>query len=145
MSDNRPEVIAQLNAIKARLDVAVQLATKDITGILHKTARDLLKQVTKQPIGKDENGRKIYGGHIGGPNTPPNRNTGTLWKSTVVNPIQPVGFGYYSASISSGAPYAYELEFGYNYPYMNPARQFVIDRNLAVRAIRYRVEQAMKV
>jgi hypothetical protein len=142
-NDNRDEVAAALEALKKRLDEAVRLATNDVTAKLHKTARGLVSQVYRKPV--KVNGRYVSTGHhIGGPGSPPNMVTRNLHKKILPKPVRAVGFGYYEASIESGAEYSYDLEFKLKYAFMMPSRKSVIDSNYAVKAVTYRVRQAMR-
>jgi hypothetical protein len=58
-------------------------------------------------------------GHIGGPDTPPNRRSGNLMSS--VRTEVRYGYGTYTASVFPTMIYARRLEVGLNYPYLRPS------------------------
>jgi hypothetical protein len=143
MSDNRDEVFAGLNDWAKRMDDAGFRATQLITRDLVSRASYNADQVANPPIQK--NGKLRYRPHIG-PRTGegPNHATGNLLRNIIGAPVRRQGFETYVASATSGAEYSYALEKGstYQFPFMTPARDYLIQSGRAVAFIRGEVLKA---
>lgn len=149
MSDNRNEVFAALKAWQKRMDDAGYRATQRITADLVRRAISNASQVVNKPIQK--NNRLRYNPHIG-PRTGegPNKATGNLVRNIRPEPVRREGFETYKASASSGAEYARAVELGnplwksgVKFPYMIPARDYLVQSGLASAFIREEVKRAM--
>ena len=84
------------------------------------------------------NGKKRRNPHIGADGTPPNYCDGNLFRAIINKPVRRIGFGTYAASVESGMSYARVLEegsprwtSGVKYPYMNPARDHIVNTGKA--------------
>ena len=149
MSDNRDEVFAALNAWQNRMDTAGMNATRMITRALVAYAQKNASETKNPPIQK--NNRLRHNPHIG-PRTGegPNYATGNLFRNIIGNLPRRQGFGTYVASATSGAEYARAVELGsanwksgVKYPYMLPARDFLVSSGEASRYIRDEITRAM--
>lgn len=144
MSDNRDQVFAALKAWQARMDQAGYRATQLITQDLVAQAKKNASQTKNPPVQK--NGKLYRNPHIG-PRTGegPNYSTGNLFRNIIGNSVRRVGFESYTASATSGAEYSYELENGgkYKFPFMMPARDYLIQSGRASAFIRDEVRRAM--
>lgn len=136
MSDNLPEVLAALKRWETRLDKAAELSAKQISIAIWTKARSLTSETVNPPT--QSNNRLRHNPHIGGNGTPPNYATGNLNRNIIANPVSRLGFGTYAASVTSGAVYARVLEegssrwlSGVKYPYMNPARDEIVNTGKA--------------
>lgn len=131
MSDNLPEVLADLKAWQNRMDKAGELATREISIALWTDARKIASETPNPPIQK--NNRLRHNPHIGPRSGEgPNIATGNLFRNIIAQPVRHQGFGTYVASVESGAEYARVVEQGSSnwngvkYPYMTPARENLI-------------------
>ena len=149
MSDNRDEVFAALKAWQKRMDNAGYRATQRITAELVRRSIQNASQVINEPIQK--NNRLRYNPHIG-PRTGegPNKATGNLVRNIIGSPVRREGFQSYTASATSGAEYARAVELGnprwksgVKFPYMIPARDYLVQSGLASAYIREEVSRAM--
>ena len=149
MSDNRDEVFAALKAWQTRMDYAGYRATQRITAELVRRGISNASQVINKPTQK--NNRLRYNPHIG-PRTGegPNKATGNLVRNILGSPVRREGFQTYVASASSGAEYARAVELGnpnwksgVKFPYMIPARDYLVQSGLAVAYMREEIKKAM--
>jgi len=149
MSDNREEVFAALKAWQGRMDNAGYRATQRITAELVRRAISNASQVINPPI--QSNNRLRHNPHIG-PRTGegPNKATGNLVRNIRGGSVERMGFETYKASASSGAEYARAVELGsprwksgVKFPYMIPARDYLVQSGLASAYIREEVRKAM--
>jgi hypothetical protein len=149
LSDNRNEVFAALDAWQGRMDVAGFNATRLIVRDLVARAQILASAVKNPPVQK--NNRLRYNPHIGPRSGEgPNYATGNLFRNIQGLPPRQQGFGTYVASATSGAEYARAVELGsprwssgVKYPYMMPARDYLITSGRASQYIRDEVSKAM--
>ena len=149
MSDNRDEVFAGLKAWQKRMDNAGFRATQLITRDLVAHAQENASRVRNPPIQK--NNRLRHNPHIGPRNGEgPNYATGNLFRNIQGLPPRREGFGTYVASATSGAEYARAVELGsanwrsgVKYPYMMPARDYLISSGRASQFIRDEITRAM--
>jgi hypothetical protein len=143
MSDNRDEVFGALNSWSNRMDEAGFRATQLITRALVAKAKDNANQVKNPP--RRVKGKLQYNPHIG-PRTGegPNYATGNLYRNIIGAPVRRQGFETYVASATSGAEYSYDLEMGsrVKFPYMMPARDYLIESGQALAYIRGEVLRA---
>ena len=144
MSDNRDEVFAALKAWQKRMDQAGYRATQLITRDLVAQAQKNASQVKNPPT---QTGNTLrHNPHIG-PRTGegPNYATGNLFRNIIGAPVRRVGFETYTASATSGADYSYDLEVGgrYKFPFMMPARDYLVQSGRASAYIRDEVRRAM--
>ena len=149
MTDNRSEVFAALNAWQKKMDNAGYRATQRITADLVRRGIANASQVDNPPIQK--NNKLRYHPHIG-PRTGegPNKVTGNLVRNIIGSSVRQQGFGTYTASATSGAEYARAVELGnprwksgVKFPYMIPARDYLVQSGLASAYIREEVSRAM--
>ena len=136
MSSNLPEVIAALKRWETRMDKAAELSAKQISIAVWTKAKSLTSETVNPPI--QSKNKLRHNPHIGGDGTPPNYATGNLNRNIIANPVRRQGFATYAASVTSGAEYARVLEegssrwlSGVRYPYMNPARDEVVNTGKA--------------
>ena len=136
MTDNLPEVTAALKRWERRMDKAAELAAREITIAVWAKARSLTQEVVNVPY--MVNGKKRRNPHIGADGTPPNYGDGNLFRAIINKPVRRIGFGTYAASVESGMSYARVLEegsprwtSGVKYPYMNPARDHIVNTGKA--------------
>ena len=148
MSDNLPEVTAALKAWQTRMDKAGELAARQISVAVWTKAKELTSQTVNKPIQTKNTLR--HNPHIGGDGTPPNYATGNLFRAIINKPVIRIGFGTYVASVESGMSYARVLEegssrwtSGVKYPYMNPARDEVVNTGKARMIINNSFRAAM--
>jgi hypothetical protein len=149
LSDNRDQVFAALDAWQKRMDAAGFRATQLITQDLVAHAKTNASAVKNPPTQK--NNRLRHNPHIGPRDGEgPNYATGNLFRNIIGNPVRRVGFQSYTASATSGAEYARAVEegssrwlSGVKYPYMVPARDFLVSSGRASRFIRDEVSRAM--
>jgi hypothetical protein len=149
VSDNRNDVFAALNAWQKRMDQAGYRATQLITRDLVAQAQKNASQVKNPPI---QTANKLrYNPHIGPrAGEGPNYATGNLFRNITGQPVRRVGFESYTASASSGAEYARAVEQGSSrwkgdikFPYMIPARDYLIQSGRASAFLRDEVRRAM--
>jgi len=144
ISTNLPEVIAAIKAWQKRMDDAGYRATQLITRDLVFRAQENANQVKNPPIQK--NNTLVHRPHIG-PRTGegPNYATGNLFRNIRGESVRRVGFETYTASATSGAEYSYDLEMGgrYKFPFMMPARDYLVQSGRASQYIRDEVRKAM--
>ena len=136
MSNNLPEVTAALKRWETRMDKAAELSAKQISIAVWTKAKSLTSETVNPPI--QSKNKLRHNPHIGGDGTPPNYATGNLNRNIIANPVRRQGFATYAASVTSGAEYARVLEegssrwlSGVRYPYMNPARDEVVNTGKA--------------
>ena len=136
MSSNLPEVIAALKRWETRMDKAAELSATQISIAVWTKAKSLTSETVNPPI--QSKNKLRHNPHIGGDGTPPNYATGNLNRNIIANPVRRQGFATYAASVTSGAEYARVLEegssrwlSGVKYPYMNPARDEVVNTGKA--------------
>ena len=136
MSDNLPEVLAALKAWQNRMDKAGGLAAREISIALWTDARKIASETPNPPIQK--NNKLRHNPHIGPRDGEgPNIATGNLFRNIIAKPVSHRGFGVYVASVESGAEYARAVEQGSSnwngvkYPYMNPARDEIVNTGKA--------------
>ena len=136
MSSNLPEVTAALKRWETRMDKAAELSAKQISIAVWTKAKSLTSETVNPPI--QSKNKLRHNPHIGGDGTPPNYATGNLNRNIIANPVRRQGFATYAASVTSGAEYARVLEegssrwlSGVRYPYMNPARDEVVNTGKA--------------
>ena len=136
MSNNLPEVTAALKRWETRMDKAAELSATQISIAVWTKAKSLTSETVNPPIQSKNKVR--HNPHIGGDGTPPNYATGNLNRNIIANPVRRQGFATYAASVTSGAEYARVLEegssrwlSGVKYPYMNPARDEVVNTGKA--------------
>ena len=136
MSSNLPEVTAALKRWETRMDKAAELSAKQISIAVWTKAKSLTSETVNPPI--QSKNKLRHNPHIGGDGTPPNYATGNLNRNIIANPVRRQGFATYAASVTSGAEYARVLEegssrwlSGVKYPYMNPARDEVVNTGKA--------------
>jgi len=149
VSDNRNEVFAALKAWQKRMDDAGYRATQLITRDLVFQAKKNASEVKNPPIQK--NNRLRYNPHIGPRSGEgPNYATGNLFRNIIANPVSRTGFGSYTASVVSGAEYARAVEegsprwaSGVRFPYMIPARDYLVQSGRASAYIRDEIRRAM--
>lgn len=149
VSSNLPEVIAALKAWQKRMDDAGMRATQLITRDLVAQAQKNAHETINPPVQKRNKLR--HNPHIG-PRTGegPNYATGNLYRNIIGNPVRRVGFETYTASATSGAEYARAVEegssrwlSGVKFPYMMPARDYLVQSGRASAFIRDEVKRAM--
>ena len=149
VSSNLPEVIAALKAWQSRMDQAGMRATQLITRDLLARAQENAHQTVNPPIQK---GNKLrHNPHIGPRSGEgPNYATGNLFRNIKANPVTRSGFQSYVASVESTAEYARAVEegssrwlSGVKYPYMMPARDYLVQSGRASAFIRDEVKRAM--
>ena len=149
MSDNRNEVFAALKAWQKRMDDAGMNATRLITRDLHSRAQANAHETVNPPV--QTGGKLRHNPHIGPrAGEGPNYATGNLFRNITANPVRRVGFESYVASVSSNAEYARAVEqgssrwlSGVKYPYMMPARDYLVQSGRASAFIRDEVKRAM--
>ena len=149
VSSNLPEVIAALKAWQKRMDDAGMRATQLITRDLWSRAQANASQVKNPPVQK--NNKLRHNPHIGPRmGEGPNYATGNLYRNILANPVRRTGFESYVASVSSNAEYARAVEMGsprwtsgVKFPYMIPARDYLIQSGRASAYIRDEVRRAM--
>jgi len=149
VSSNLPEVLAALNAWQKRMDDAGYRATQKITQDLVFQAKKNASEVKNPPVQK--NNRLRYNPHIGPRDGEgPNYATGNLFRNIIGQPVRRVGFETYTASATSGAEYARAVEMGSSrwkdgvkFPYMIPARDYLVQSGRASAYIRDEVRRAM--
>lgn len=149
MSDNRNEVFAALNAWQKRMDQAGFRATQLITSALVAKAKENAHTTVNSPTQKSNKLR--HNPHIGPRSGEgPNYATGNLYGSIVGAPVRRVGFESYTASASAGAEYARAVELGSSrwangvkFPYMIPARDYLVQSGRASAYIRDEIRRAM--
>ena len=136
MSSNLPEVTAALKRWETRMDKAAELSATQISIAVWTKAKSLTSETVNPPI--QSKNKLRHNPHIGGDGTPPNYATGNLNRNIIANPVRRQGFATYAASVTSGAEYARVLEegssrwlSGVRYPYMNPARDEVVNTGKA--------------
>ena len=136
MSSNLPEVTAALKRWETRMDKAAELSAKQISIAVWTKAKSLTSETVNPPI--QSKNKLRHNPHIGGDGTPPNYATGNLNRNIIANPVRRQGFATYAASVTSGAEYARVLEegssrwlSGVRYPYMNPARDEIVNTGKA--------------
>ena len=136
MSNNLPEVTAALKRWETRMDKAAELSAKQISIAVWTKAKSLTSETVNPPI--QSKNKLRHNPQIGGDGTPPNYATGNLNRNIIANPVRRQGFATYAASVTSGAEYARVLEegssrwlSGVRYPYMNPARDEVVNTGKA--------------
>lgn len=136
MSSNLPEVTAALKRWETRMDKAAELSATQISIAVWTKAKSLTSETVNPPI--QSKNKLRHNPHIGGDGTPPNYATGNLNRNIIANPVRRQGFATYAASVTSGAEYARVLEegssrwlSGVKYPYMNPARDEVVNTGKA--------------
>ena len=136
MSSNLPEVTAALKRWETQMDKAAELSAKQISIAVWTKAKSLTSETVNPPI--QSKNKLRHNPHIGGDGTPPNYATGNLNRNIIANPVRRQGFATYAASVTSGAEYARVLEegssrwtSGVKYPYMNPARDEVVNTGKA--------------
>ena len=136
MSNNLPEVTAALKRWETRMDKAAELSARQISIAVWTKAKSLTSETVNPPI--QSKNKLRHNPHIGGDGTPPNYATGNLNRNIIANPVRRQGFATYAASVTSGAEYARVLEegssrwlSGVKYPYMNPARDEVVNTGKA--------------
>ena len=136
MSSNLPEVIAALKRWETRMDKAAELSAQQISIAIWTKAKSLTSETVNPPI--QSKNKLRHNPHIGGDGTPPNYATGNLNRNIIANPVRRQGFATYAASVTSGAEYARVLEegssrwlSGVKYPYMNPARDEIVNTGKA--------------
>ena len=137
MTNNLPEVVAALNNWKRRMDIAGELAARQITIAVWTQARRITHTTVNRPIQK--NGKLRHRPHKGpGTGEGPNYATGNLFWNILAEPVRRVGFASYVATVSSNAEYARAVEegssrwkSGVKYPYMRPARNQVVESGKA--------------
>ena len=136
MSDNLPEVLAALKRWETRMDKAAELSARQISIAVWTKAKSLTSETVNPPI--QSKNKLRHNPHIGGDGTPPNYATGNLNRNIIANPVRRQGFATYAASVTSGAEYARVLEegssrwlSGVKYPYMNPARDEIVNTGKA--------------
>lgn len=136
MSDNLPEVLAALKKWETRMDKAAELSARQISIAVWTKAKSLTSETVNPPI--QSKNKLRHNPHIGGDGTPPNYATGNLNRNILAGLPRQVGFGSYAAVVSSNAEYARVLEegssrwtSGVKYPYMNPARDEVVNTGKA--------------
>ncbi len=149
MSDNRDQVFAALKAWQKRMDDAgfraTQLITRDLWSRAQKNASE-----TKNPPTQSNN-KLRHNPHIGPRSGEgPNYATGNLFRNIIAQPVSRVGFQSYVASVGSGAEYARAVEqgssrwtSGVKFPYMMPARDYLVQSGKASAYIRDEVRRAM--
>lgn len=131
------------------MDDAGYRATQKITRDLWTIARKNASEVKNPP--KQSNNRLRYNPHIGpASGEGPNYATGNLFRNIFAQPVRRQGFQSYVASVGSGAEYARAVELGsanwksgVKYPYMMPARNYMVESGTASRYIREEVTRAM--
>jgi hypothetical protein len=131
------------------MDVAGFNATRLITRDLVARAQTIASEVKNPPVQK--NNRLRYNPHIGPRDGEgPNYATGNLFRNIQGLPPRRQGFGTYVASATSGAEYARAVELGsprwsggVKYPYMMPARDYLVTSGRASQYIRDEVSKAM--
>jgi len=149
VSDNRDQVFAALKAWQKRMDNAGYRATQLIVQDLVFQAKKNASEVKNPPIQSKDKLR--HNPHIGPRSGEgPNIATGNLVRNIVGAPVRPVGFNSYVASANSGAEYARAVEqgssrwkSGVKFPYMVPARDYLIQSGRASAYIRGEVRKAM--
>ena len=149
MSDNRDEVFNALNAWQKQMDQAGYRATQLITRSLVAQAQKNASEVKNPPT--QSNNRLRHNPHIGPRSGEgPNYATGNLFRNITGAPVRRVGFGSYTASATSGADYARVVELGSSnwsggvkFPYMIPARDYLVQSGRASAFIRDEVRRAM--
>jgi hypothetical protein len=145
MTDNLPEVLAGLNAYKARFDMASADAMSLVARQLYLNAYENADQVANPPERRTSkrsgNSYLHYFPHQGG--LGPNRGTGNLLNSMSYSTSRQ-GFGSYSASAGVGMEYARALEFGSSrwtsgvkYPFMQPALVKLVESGRLNEIIRF--------
>jgi hypothetical protein len=149
VSDNRDDVFAALNAWQKRMDQAGYRATQLITRDLVAQAQKNASEVKNPPI--QSKNKLRHNPHIGPrAGEGPNYATGNLFRNIKANPVRRVGFESYTASATSGAEYARAVEegssrwlSGVKFPYMIPARDYLVRSGRASAFIRDEVKRAM--
>ena len=149
VSSNLPEVIAALKAWQKRMDEAGFRATQKITLDLWSRAQKNASEVKNPPT--QSNNRLRHNPHIGPRSGEgPNYATGNLFRNILADPVRRVGFESYVASVSSRAEYARAVELGsprwssgVKFPYMIPARDYLVQSGRASAYIRDEVRRAM--
>jgi hypothetical protein len=149
VSDNRDQVFAALKAWQKRMDQAGMNATRLITRDLLAQAQKNASETKNPPIQKG--GKLRHNPHIGPRSGEgPNYATGNLFRNITANPVTRTGFESYVASVSSNAEYARAVEqgssrwlSGVKYPYMMPARDYLVKSGRASAFIRDEVRRAM--
>ena len=118
------------------MDKAAELSAQQISIAIWTKAKSLTSETVNPPI--QSKNKLRHNPHIGGDGTPPNYATGNLNRNIIANPVRRQGFATYAASVTSGAEYARVLEegssrwlSGVKYPYMNPARDEIVNTGKA--------------
>ena len=118
------------------MDKAAELSAQQISIAIWTKAQSLTSETVNPPI--QSKNKLRHNPHIGGDGTPPNYATGNLNRNIIANPVRRQGFATYAASVTSGAEYARVLEegssrwlSGVKYPYMNPARDEIVNTGKA--------------
>ena len=148
MSDNLPEVLSALKAWQKRMDKAGMEATRLITHAVLSKAQEITHATVNKPT--QRNGKLRYNPHIGSRSGEgPNYVTGNLYRGIIAQPIRRQGFESYVATVGSSVFYARTVEEGASnwngvkYPYMVPARDYVVNSGMARRYIISEVQKAM--
>lgn len=149
MSDNREQVFAALKAWQKRMDNAGYEATRKITRDLLSRAQQNAHETVNPPI--QRNNRLRHNPHIGPRDGEgPNYATGNLFRNIKADPVRRQGFETYVVSIKSSAEYARAVEegssrwpSGVKFPYMIPARDYMVQSGRARAYISDEVKRAM--
>jgi Bacteriophage HK97-gp10, putative tail-component len=149
VSDNRDQVFSALKAWQKRMDEAGMRATRLITRDVQAQAQKNASQVKNPPIQK--NNKLRHNPHIGPrAGEGPNYATGNLFRGIQANAVRRSGFESYVASVSSTVEYARAVEegsskwlSGVKFPYMIPARDYVVQSGRARAFMRDEVKRAM--
>jgi len=144
VSDNRDQVFAALKAWQKRMDNAGFRATQLITQDLVYQAKKNASQTKNPPY--MVNGKKRRHPHIGPRSGEgPNIGDGVLVRGILPGTVRRVGFESYTASASSTIEYSRSLEMGekYQFPFMIPARDYLVQSGRASAYIRDEVRKAM--
>jgi phage gpG-like protein len=149
VSDNRDEVFSALKAWQKRMDNAGFRATQLITQALKSRAQENAHQTVNPPI--QTKNKLRHNPHIGPrAGEGPNYATGNLFRGIQANPIRRTGFESYVASVGSTVEYARAVEegssrwkSGVKFPYMIPARDYLVQSGRAAAFIRDEVKRAM--
>lgn len=131
------------------MDNAGYEATRKITRDLLSRAQQNAHETVNPPI--QRNNRLRHNPHIG-PRTGegPNYATGNLFRNIKAEPVRRQGFQSYVASVGSYIEYARAVEegssrwlSGVKFPYMIPARDYMVQSGRARAYIRDEVKRAM--
>jgi Bacteriophage HK97-gp10, putative tail-component len=129
LSDNLPEVEAQLKEYVASFDARIARVASDVTMRFEQLAKEEIKgeRGYSYPGGKKrgKKAERIYEKAI--PGQPPMNRSGDLRRS-IAGTMKRIGFGIYSAEAGAYTVYARRLELGggnwkpgTKFPYMEPA------------------------